>query len=60
VQYDEVILVLEGEVTVRSDRGELKAGPRDCIWLPKGTALTYSAESALVFYAIQPANWAEG
>lgn len=59
VRYDEVILVLEGEVTIRTDAGDLKAGPRDCIWLPKDTALTYIAESALVFYTIHPANWAE-
>lgn len=60
VQYDEVILVLEGEITVRTEAGDLTAGPRDCIWLPAGTDLTYIAKSALVFYAIEPANWAEG
>ncbi|WP_236544435.1 AraC family ligand binding domain-containing protein [Roseovarius atlanticus] len=59
VQYDEVLLVLEGQLTVRTGNGEHTAGPRDCIWLPAGTELTYIAESALVFYAIEPANWAE-
>lgn len=59
VQYDEVLLVLEGELTVRTDEGDLTAGPKDCIWLPTGTALTYSARSALVFYAIEPSNWVE-
>lgn len=59
VQYDEVLLVLEGKVTVRTADGDLTAGPRDCIWLPSGTEVTYIAESALVFYAIEPANWAE-
>ncbi|QGX96853.1 ethanolamine utilization protein EutQ [Roseovarius faecimaris] len=59
VKYDEVLLVLEGEVTVRTAEGDLTAAPRDCIWLPNGTELTYIAESALVFYAIQPTNWAE-
>jgi len=59
VRYDEVILVLEGQVTVRTDDGAFTAGPQDCIWLPKGTALTYVAEEALVFYAIEPADWAD-
>lgn len=59
VRYDEVLLVLEGEVTVRTPEGDLNAGPKDCIWLPRGTNLTYIAESALVLYAIQPANWTE-
>lgn len=60
VKYDEVLLVLEGHVTVRTPEGDLEAGPRDCIWLPKDTELTYVVDSALVFYAIHPANWAEG
>lgn len=60
VQYDEVLLVLEGELTVRTKDGDLTAGPKDCIWLPTGTELTYISKSALVFFAIEPANWAEG
>lgn len=59
VQYDEVILVLEGSVTIRTPDGDIDAGPRDSIWLPKGTDLTYIADNALVFYAIHPANWSE-
>lgn len=59
VTYDEVVMVLEGSFTVRTKEGDLTAGPCDCIWLPKGTELTYIAEETLVFYAIQPANWAE-
>lgn len=59
VKYDEVLLVLDGEVTVRTAEGDLTAGPRDCIWLPNGTELTYIAKDALVFYAIQPTNWGE-
>ncbi|MFD1160609.1 ethanolamine utilization protein EutQ [Roseovarius aestuarii] len=59
IQYDEVILVLEGQLTVRTHNGDLVAGPMECIWLPDGTELTYIAEEALVFYAIEPANWAE-
>ena len=57
VKYDEVLLVIEGNVTVETKSGSFTAGPRDCIWLPKGTDLVYRAQNALVFYAIHPANW---
>ena len=59
VQYDEVVLVLEGQVTVKTPDGDIHAGPHDSIWLPKGTELTYVSASALVFYTIHPASWAE-
>lgn len=59
IKYDEVLLVLEGRVTVETADGALDAGPMSCIWLPKGTKLRYRAEKALIFYAIHPANWAE-
>ena len=59
VRYDEVLLVLEGAVTVRTPAGDLEAGPLDCIWLPKGTELRYEADEALVFYAIHPVTWSE-
>lgn len=58
VKYDEIILVLEGTFTVRTEADVLTAGPLDSIWLPAGTALTYEAEEALLFYAIHPADWA--
>ena len=57
IKYDEVILVIEGALTVETDAGVLSAGPGDTIWLPAGTRLTYVAEDALVFYAIQPNQW---
>ena len=59
VTYDEVVLVLEGALTIRTSEGDLEAGPQDCIWLPRNTALTYISKSALVFYAIHPSNWAD-
>jgi len=59
VMYDEVLLVLEGNITVKTPDGDLRAGPYECIWLPKNTDLTYISESALVFYAVHPANWNE-
>jgi len=60
VKYDEVLLVLEGSVTVRTPGGDLEARAYDCVWLPKDTDLTYVSADALVFYTIHPANWMEG
>ena len=59
VQYDEVLLVLEGEVKIETATGAFALGPQDCAWLPKGTELVYHSESALVFYAIHPSDWAK-
>ncbi len=58
IQYDEVILVVEGALSIELDDHTITAGPGQSIWLPAGTALTYISESALLFYAIHPANWA--
>ncbi len=59
VKYDEVLMVVEGEITIETDQRNLVASARDCIWLPKGTELVYRADDALIFYAIHPWNWAE-
>lgn len=59
VRYDEVLIVLEGVLRVHTPEGVMEAGPRDSIWLPAGTAVTYEAEHALLAYAIHPADWAE-
>ncbi|MEM7060796.1 MAG: cupin domain-containing protein [Pseudomonadota bacterium] len=56
VHYDEVLLVLEGHLTVRTEAGVFELGPKDSVWLPKGTALTYEAEDALIFFAVHPAS----
>lgn len=59
VRYDEILLVLEGEVNIQTSDATLTARPNDCIWLPKDTSVRYQSHAALVFYAIHPANWAE-
>jgi ethanolamine utilization protein EutQ len=58
IRYDEVLIVLSGRLTVHIGDAAISAGPRDSIWLPKDTALTYDAEDALVAYAIHPVDWA--
>lgn len=59
IRYDEILLVLEGRVTVHAAGERINAEPHQAIWLPGGTELVYEAEDALVFYAIHPADWAE-
>ena len=56
VHYDEVLLVIEGHLTVRTAEDVFELGPKDSIWLPKGTELTYQAEEALIFFAVHPAS----
>jgi ethanolamine utilization protein EutQ len=59
IQYDEVLIVFEGELRVHAD-GEIHAlSARDSIWLPAGTELIYEADNALAAYAIHPSNWHE-
>lgn len=59
IKYDEILLVLEGSLTVRTADGDLVANKHDTVWLPAGTELTYVTDDAMIFYAIHPANWAE-
>ncbi|MEJ5022640.1 hypothetical protein WH297_23280 [Ochrobactrum vermis] len=59
VKYDELVLVLDGQLSIETERETLQAGQFDTIWLPSGTELTYFAENALVFYSLYPSNWAQ-
>jgi ethanolamine utilization protein EutQ len=59
VRYDEVLIVLEGELSVHLNGEVLVARRHDSIWLPAGSAVIYEAEEALVAYAIHPADWQE-
>lgn len=60
IHYDEVLTVIEGVLKVHTAGEVHELHPLDSLWLPAGTALTYVSESALVAYAVQPANWNEG
>ena len=59
IKYDEMVLVIEDSFTIHIGDEKLTANAGESIWLPKGTELIYESESALLFYAIHPANWAE-
>lgn len=58
IKYDEVITVIEGEMTVKTAEGDHHLRAKDSVWLPAGTALRYIAEDCLILYAIHPSNWA--
>lgn len=56
--YDEIDIVLEGELVIR--RGEMSArgGPGDVIFIPEGSAVTFGTPSRARFiYVTFPANW---
>jgi len=56
-RYDEVLTVFDGLLRVHAEGEVHELQARDCLWLPEGTELVYEAESALVHFAIHPANW---
>ncbi|MCB1376761.1 MAG: DUF861 domain-containing protein [Alphaproteobacteria bacterium] len=57
ITYDEVLTVFEGRLRIHAGGTVHDLGPKDSIWLPKGTALIYEAEQALVHYAIHPVKF---
>ena len=57
IKYDEVLTVFEGELRLHADGVVHELQERDCIWLPSGTEVIYEARSALIHFAIHPANW---
>lgn len=58
INYDEVLIGIEGLLKVHAGGGIHEIGPQDSLWLPKGTALIYEAEYALTSYAVHPLDWA--
>lgn len=58
LQYDEVILVLEGMMVVESDGTVLEAREGEVLHLASGAKTTYRfTEPTLLFYAVYPNNW---
>lgn len=57
IRYDEVVTVIEGEMTIKTADESYRLKPLDSIWLPDGTELIYEAKQALVSYAIYPNRW---
>lgn len=56
--YDEVQLVLEGELHLGTDDGTVVGLPGDVLYVPKGTRLTFGTPSWTRFlYVTYPAEW---
>lgn len=56
----DVMVVLEGLVSVTSEAGEVTAGPGDIVYMPKGVAVTIRSheQGAVVAYVTHP-HWQE-
>lgn len=55
---DDVMIVLEGRVSVSTDAGTVTAGPGEIVYMPKGEAVTIHSheEGALTAYVTYP-HW---
>lgn len=60
LNYDEVDLVLEGELHIRQNGETLVGQPGDLLFIPKGSAIEFGTPSRVRFlYVAWPANWQE-
>ncbi len=58
--YDEVDVVLEGELVIRRGGEVARGGPGDVIFIPKGSSITFGTPNRVRFiYIAYPANWSE-
>ena len=56
--YDEVDIVLEGELVIARGREVVRGGPGDVIFIPKGSSITFGTPSRARFvYVTYPADW---
>jgi ethanolamine utilization protein EutQ len=58
--YDEVDIVLEGELVITRGDTAVHANPGDAIFIPKGSSITFGTPTMVRFvYVAFPANWNE-
>jgi ethanolamine utilization protein EutQ len=56
--YDEVDIVLDGELVITRGGEQVRGGPGDVIFIPKGSRITFGTPSHVRFvYVAYPANW---
>lgn len=56
--YDEIDIVLEGELVITRGREQIRGGPGDVLFIPKGSAITFGTPSHTRFvYVTFPADW---
>lgn len=58
ILVDDVMIILEGDITATSDAGTQNAGPGEMIYMPKGSSLTITAggNGAVTAYVTFP-HW---
>jgi ethanolamine utilization protein EutQ len=58
--YDEMDIVLEGELVITRGSEQVRGGVGDVIYIPKGSSITFGTPSHTRFvYVVFPVNWNE-
>jgi ethanolamine utilization protein EutQ len=58
LSYDEIDVVLEGELVITRGSEVVRAGPGDSIFIPKGSSITFGTPSHTRFvYIAFPVDW---
>jgi len=58
LSYDEIDVVLEGELVITRGREVVRGGPGDVIFIPKGSSITFGTPRHTRFvYVAFPADW---
>ncbi|MCX6055555.1 MAG: cupin domain-containing protein [Chloroflexi bacterium] len=56
--YDEIDIVIEGELVITRGGQEVHCGPGDTVFIPKNSKITFGTPSRVRFvYVTYPANW---
>jgi len=60
LSYDEIDVVLEGELVITRGSEQVRGGPGDTIYIPKGSSITFGTSAHARFvYVVFPVNWNE-
>jgi len=58
LNYDEIDIVLQGELVITRGNEVARGGPGDLIYIPKGSSITFGTPSHVWFvYVTFPADW---
>ncbi len=56
--YDEIDIVLDGELVITRGAEQVRAGPGDTVFIPKGSTITFGTPHRVWFvYVTFPADW---
>lgn len=60
LSYDEIDIVLAGELVITRGGEQIRGGPGDVLFIPKGSAITFGTPSHCRFvYVTFPADWSQ-